>query len=157
MIQFHKEYLNKYFFEEIKPLLMMACKEVYKEKENDIMFEKFKENNIDYDYFLNKQNEGKLFITTIRDNNKLVGYWALEYFKHSQSNNIIVANNQTIYVLPEYRKNNISVDFIKFTEDLLKKYGVDQIFVGVNPNLKTDILFKRLKYSLNEVIMSKKL
>lgn len=156
-MNYYVENLTPQLFAEIKPFLIKSREEVYIIKEDNILPEMMGNtvNYIDYNYFYNLQNSNNLLICTVRDNGILVGYWGLSLIHHQQSNNVFVAKSINIYVEKEYRKNNISINLIKFTEDVLKRIGINQIQFGVNPQLKTDKLLKRLGYNLDEVVYQK--
>jgi hypothetical protein len=91
----------------------------------------------------------------MRDGNKLVGHWSLNLNYHAQSKDLLIANCENLHILKEYRKDNNAKNFMKYVEDSLRKKGVKQIYFGVNPQLKTDILLKRSGYSLDEVVYTK--
>jgi hypothetical protein len=86
-----------------------------------------------------------------------VGHWSLVLNYHGQSKNLLIANCENLHIIKEYRKDNNAKNFMKYVEDTLKKKGVKQIYFGVNPKLKTDILLKRLGWNLDEIIYTKPL
>ena len=160
MIKFYNERLDLKLFEELIPILKASRDEVYSIKQDtslsdSMVLESLENNNVNYNHYLQKQNEGLLHISTIRDNGKLVGHWTLLLTFHGQSKNFLIANCENLHIIKEYRKDNNSKNFMSFVENELKKRGVKQIYFGVNPQLKTDILLKRLGWTLNEVILTK--
>lgn len=161
MISFYNENLTYQLFNEILPLLNLSREEVYDIKENKLLSKTMKlsydEHNVDINHFLNKQVNNMLHISTIRDNGKLIGYWVLNMSYHNQNKDLLTASCSNIHILKEYRKNDIAVKFIKFTEEQLKTRGVKIIYFGVNPQLKTDRLLRRIGYKLDEVIMTKEI
>lgn len=163
MIKYYTEELNDKLFKELLPLLDLAKKEVYDIKDNkalsnSMVLESIENNNVNYFYFLELQKKGMLNICTIRnEKNELVGHWTLNLTFHPQSKNLLIANCQNLFIIKEYRKNNNAINFIKYTEEVLKKRGVKSITFGVNPQLNTDRLLKMLGYSIEEIVLSKEL
>lgn len=163
MINFYTEDLNDKLFKELLPLLDMAKKEVYDIKDNQalsksMVLNSIDDNNVNYNYFKDLQSKGLLNICTMRnEKNELVGHWTLNLSFHPQSKNLLIAYCQNLFIISEYRKNNNSIRFIKYTEEVLKKRGVKSIFFGVNPMLNTDRLLKMLGYSIEEIVLSKEL
>lgn len=160
MIKFYTEKLDDKLFKELLPLLKLSRDEVYTIKEdktlaNSMILESIEDNLVNYNYYLEKQREGMLHISTIRDNEVLVGHWSLILNYHAQSKNFLIANVENLHIIKEYRRDNNSKKFMNYTEESLKKKGVKQIYFGVNPQLKTDKLLSMLGWSLNEVIYTK--
>lgn len=157
MIKFYTEKVTDKLIKELIPIWEESKEEVYYNKDDKTLYDNIdlEKLNINFKYYYEKQRENMLHISTVRFNNKLIGYWCLVLMFHNQSVNLLIANCENLHIIKEYRKNNIAKDFIKFTEESLKKRGVKQIYFGVNPQLKTDLLLKRLGYSINEIVMTK--
>ena len=161
MIKFYTEKLDDKLFKELLPLLKLSRDEVYKIKPdptlaNSMILDSITNNNVNYAYYLEKQRQGLFNISTMRnEKDELVGHWSLVLNYHGQSKNLLIANCESLHIIKEYRKDNNAKNFMKYVEDTLKKKGVKQIYFGVNPQLKTEILLKRLGWSLDEIVFTK--
>jgi hypothetical protein len=85
--------------------------------------------NADYDYFVACEREGGLIQFTCRDieTGKLVGNIRM-YVRKSLHTGTLCANEDTYYVLPEFRKGFAALRFWQFMEDCLKSIGVREIY-----------------------------
>ena len=159
MINFYNENLTWELFLEGIHIMEKSKEEVYLNKDDLTLFNNMNFNNIDFvkglfESRLELQNQGLLHLSTMRYNEQLVGYWCLGMMFHSQADDLLVAKCQNLHIIKEHRGLN-SIKFMKFTEESLKKRGVKQIYFGVNPQLGTDKLLERMKYSLDEVVYTK--
>lgn len=159
-MNFYIEKLNNNLFEELFPIFQESLIEVYGNKDNQILAKSLKvvsiyNTNIDYNFFLQRQLDGKLNICTARENGKLVGYHVCLIDRHTQSKDLLVGTVQHVHVLKEYRKDNNGSNFLKFVEKVLKEKGVKLLFMAVNPKLKTDKLLERMGFTIDEIVYSK--
>src|SRR5258706_7796353 len=74
----------------------------------------------DFDRYVKLEQEGRLFITTVRDDSKLVGYCIMFKDRHIHYKDMTIATNDVIYLDPEYREGRVGIKLIKLTEDLFK-------------------------------------
>ena len=84
-----------------------------------------------------------------------MGHWSLVLNFHGQSKNLLIANCENLHIIKEYRKGDNAKRFMTYTEDVLRKKGVKQIYFGVNPQLGTDNILKRAGWSLDEIVFTK--
>ena len=111
MITFHVESYDT-SYKDIQKLYMIHWKEISK-----FSFEA----NIDWDLFAKLYALGNLFIATARKNERMIGYFISYMFPHIRYKDKIFADNDTIFILPEYREGWTGYKFIKFACTELKK------------------------------------
>lgn len=87
---------------------------------------------------------GWLINYIVRFDGKAVGYSNV-YVTHDMHNSELIAQEDTIYLLPEHR-NGTGKKFIQFVLDDLKKRGVKRAFVTTQTDLRTGLLCKRLGF-----------
>ena len=161
MIKFYTEQLNDKLYSELLPILKASRDEVYAIKEdktlaNSMNLDNVLTSNVNYNYYLEKQRQGLLHISTARnEKDELVGHWSLVLNFHGQSKNLLIANCENLHIIKEYRKGDNAKRFMIYTEDVLRKKGVKQINFGVNPQLGTDNMLKRAGWSLDEIVFTK--
>ena len=137
MITFHVESYDT-SYKDIQKLYMIHWKEISK-----FSFEA----NIDWDLFAKLYALGNLFIATARKNERMIGYFISYMFPHIRYKDKIFADNDTIFILPEYREGWTGYKFIKFACTELKK-TCDVITLRFKASNKTSIIAKRLGFSL---------
>lgn len=96
-----------------------------------------------------------LKIVTVRDSERLVGYYV-----SIVTNNLHYASCKTAYcdiyfLLPQYRQGFVGINLFKFMEQEMKKIGVKKIFTMTKVHKDNSALMKRLGYSWVEKIYSK--
>ena len=79
--------------------------------------------NIDYDLFVNLENQGGLLCTSARDDNKLVGYMVDFIRYHVHYKDVKVAITDAYYIHPDYRAK-CGRGLLRFTEKIEKEMEV---------------------------------
>jgi hypothetical protein len=74
--------------------------------------------NPDYDYMGERERMGSLVQFTARDGQKLAGNLRM-YLAKSLHTGHLVADEDTFYLLPEYRKGFAAMSFLRYAEDML--------------------------------------
>ena len=92
---------------------------------------------------------------TIRDGDKLVGNLGM-YFTPSMHTQLLLASEDTLFILPEYRRGRLAIDFIKYVEADCVRRGVSDIEVTAK-NDKVGRLMMHLDYQPTAVQYSKQL
>lgn len=159
MITFQRETVSKELYEDMLPLMRASAEEVYSKKGNTVLYNSMELDNIisskvDYNFYLQKEQQGLLNICTMRDGKKLAGHWSCLLNYHAQSKDLLIAETQNIHVLKEYRGEN-SKNFMKFTEEMLKKRGVKLLYMAINPALNQQSLMEYMGFTLDEIVYSK--
>ena len=73
--------------------------------------------NPDWEKYAQMDQSGLLRIFTARKNNELVGYCVLVVSQSLHYKDHIFANNDVVFVLPEYREGMTGYKLIKYAED----------------------------------------
>lgn len=103
--------------------------------------------NPDYSTFIHYEQAGRYILFTIRDGitGKLVGNCAM-YLDRSTHTQTLIATEDTLYILPSYRRGTIAKAFIAYCEAGLKSLGVKEITVTVKTVNRAGLFFQRLGY-----------
>lgn len=91
---------------------------------------------------------------TVRDGDKIIGYALFIVNPMINREGYLVANNNVIFVLKEYRNEGIGDSLLKYIEDDLRKMGV--YIVGI-PLKKESPLMERNGYMLDEYNYTKRI
>ncbi len=112
--------------------------------------------NIDLEYYYNLENQERLLSFTVRNDGKLVGYCYFVFVALSHYKQIIIAVNDTLYVMPEYRKGMVGYKFIKFAENHLVSLNIQEIMWRTKIGDKNfGKLLERLGYFPEEISYTK--
>jgi hypothetical protein len=84
--------------------------------------------NMDVDRYIKYNDVDYYILYTARDNGKLVGNFGA-YISTSMHTQQLEATEDTLFLLPEYRKGFNSVRFVKFAEDHLISRGVVEMSI----------------------------
>jgi len=100
--------------------------------------------NPDYDTYFHLEDIGQLHLVTVRDDDKIVGYYLsvinpLLHFKH-----ILNAYNDAIFICKDYRKGSIAYKMIRFAIEDLEGLGVNQITLHTKIKQPFDKLCEKL-------------
>jgi len=111
--------------------------------------------NPDWEAYEALEDSNQLRIFTVRDEEKLVGYFVLIVSKSLHYVDHLYAVNDIIYVHPEYRKGMLGAKLMKFAEKCLKEDGVSLIMVNTKLHKDFGKLLGRLGYNPIETVYSK--
>ena len=94
---------------------------------------------------------GGIYVYTARSatSGNLIGHCMFFVFAHLHSKDLIVAENDFIYLLKEYRKGRTGIKLIKFAVGELKKVA-EIIFFSTNVHASFLPILKRLDFKLTE-------
>lgn len=90
-----------------------------------------------------------LHVVTARDNNKLIGYYVSIISFHMHHIDTLVADNDSLYLLKEYRKGLTGYKLIKFAVEQLKSI-VEIIVLSTNAKQAFLPLANRLGFRLTD-------
>jgi len=111
--------------------------------------------NINWSSYFNFENMGILRIFTVRKDKELIGYSSYIISPHMHHMEILVASQDSIFILPEHRAENIAGKFIDFLEDILKCEGVDHVTMAVKDKRDYSVLLTRRNYEPEETVYLK--
>jgi len=102
----------------------------------------------DWDIYRTLGKQGKLITFTIRTpNGLLIGYNIFIVTTHHHYRNAIIAENDILYLHPDYRKGYTGYNFIKYCIKELKE-RVDIIMLSVKASHSIEAITKRLGFKL---------
>jgi len=110
-----------------------------------------------YDEYIRREREGKLFLATVRWNAKIVGYYTAQIAPGFHYRNTLTGHQDMIYILPEVRDKGLSLPLMKCVERELKRRNVDIWYSGYkahNP-LGMDRLLTSFKFIPADIYMAK--
>lgn len=96
-----------------------------------------------------------LFITTVRDDNKLIGYAWFFITNHIHYKSTTVAANDVLYLHPDYRKGMTGIKLIKFSESELTKLGVTKAVWHIKFHKDFRNILYRMGYEDEDAIVGK--
>jgi GNAT superfamily N-acetyltransferase len=94
----------------------------------------------------------RIRVVTIRDNNKLIGYFVFTLQPMAHYRNILMAAEDTFYLLPEYRGKSFGYRFLKYAVDEMKKTGAKVLKVANKVKADYRSLWERLGFEQEEII-----
>ena len=111
--------------------------------------------NPDWSFYEAVYTSGNLGIYTVRDKEKLVGYFIVIAKPHPHYKDHLFAVNDILYLDPNYRKGLTGYRMIKFVEEDLKKMGVSVLTVNTKVHKPFDPLMERLGFNFTERVYTK--
>lgn len=112
--------------------------------------------NLSKERYMEYERVGYYIQFVAKDGNKLAGYLGM-YITNSMHTQELIADEDILYMKPEYRGGMGSVRFLKFAEGFLKAKGVKSICVTVKKDSAAHRLSKAFGYELNAVKLTKRL
>lgn len=143
MVKYKEEAIDE-VIEDIKPLIEKHYMEIARHQDKIAL-------NPDYDKYVELYNKGALHIVTARVEGRLVGYTIHFLAPHLHYRDHLMAMNDILYVLPEYRGGIVAARLFKFAEVSMKQKGVTKIHI----HMKTEHDFSRLLKGLGYVEIEK--
>lgn len=147
MPTFKQEFLET-VKEDILPLLDEHWKEVAVNK--DVI-----KLNPDWEAYADLEQAGCLKIFTVREDEKLIGYFVVIVRKHIHYKDHLFAANDIIYISPEHRKGSLASKLIKFAEKCLREDGVSVLIINTKIHKPFDELLSWLGFTCTERLYSK--
>jgi len=110
--------------------------------------------NMDKTRYLQYENMGLYFMYTARDEGKLVGNFGM-YVMPSMHTQKLVATEDTLFMIPEYRKGGNAMRFSKFVEDEMIEKGVCEIVLTAKLTNRSWKFMERMGYERVAYVYSK--
>lgn len=136
------------FREEVKPLLPLHWQEIALDKESVPL-------DPDWDEYDRLAEMGRLHLLTVRDDDKLVGYYVGIVKPHLHYKSTLMAFNDVMYIKPEYRQGMVGVRIFKEIERTLKDRGVQKMFMNTKEHHNFGVILERLGWHKAETNYSK--
>lgn len=149
MIEYACEQLSDDLIGELEKLIYLADIELWDDVEEKI--------DLDWDAYHQMEKLGIFSLYTVRDNFRLVGYCSFMVVSDPHYRGKIRALQDSIYVLPLYRKAGVGVGIIDYSEKRLREdFGVASIQQTVNVQIDFSSLLERKGYEFTEKAMVKR-
>jgi len=111
----------------------------------------------DWDRYNELNNLGKLSIVAAYDGEKIVGYSVFFLNEHIHYKNNIIANNDVLFLAPEYRLGMTGIKLIKYSEMILQQLGVSKVIWHVKQAKDFRKLLHRMGYQDEDIIVGRAL
>lgn len=136
-------------WEAMRPLMQMHWEEVAFYRDMPL--------NVDYGRYVDYYQRGALRIYAARIQTMLVGYsiFLLTHPPHYKSS--FEAHQDTLFVHPDHRRGGTAVKLMEFSEDDLALEGVEIIRLHVKAAHDPAAFLRRMGYSLEDHLYSKRL
>jgi GNAT superfamily N-acetyltransferase len=136
-------------FEELEPLYRQHYGEMVERLARDGI--EYSPYNPRWDEYFKAGDSGYLLTFILRFDGKAVGCSNI-YLTHDMHNSDLIAQEDTIYVLPEHR-NGIGKKFARVILDELKERGVKRLNVSAMTDLRATKLWKRMGFKESAIQM----
>jgi L-amino acid N-acyltransferase YncA len=147
LISFHEEKFGP-FNEEAQPLYVLHWKELAVNQDKIRL-------DIDTERYQKLEDMGMLFVLTVRDAGKMVGYlmaFPITHMHYKTAGQMCLTD--MFYILPEYRRGTGAKLFTEF-ERRMRDRGVVQIMTGCKVHQNHSELFKRLGWTNTDLTFVK--
>ena len=141
MITFQEETLSQIRGKELEDMLKLHSEELTKFSVSL---------NPDWGRYQQIENMNALHIVTVRDNEKLIGYYVSIITTHHHYRDALIAENDVHYILPEYRKGWLGYKFLKQAIQFLKDRNVNIILHTMKADHSYLPITKRLGFKLTD-------
>lgn len=83
-----------------------------------------------WDEYFQRERDGRLFLTTVRLDGKIVGYWTVQIAPGFHYATTLTAHTDVIYVTPEVRDRGIVLPLYRRVKSELQRRGVSLWYAG---------------------------
>jgi hypothetical protein len=111
----------------------------------------------DWDKYKELNKDGKLSIVCAYDGDKMVGYSVFFLNEHIHYKNNIIANNDVLFLAPEYRLGMTGIKLIKYSEMILQQLGVSKVIWHIKQAKDFRKLLHRMGYQDEDIIVGRAL
>lgn len=103
------------------------------------------------------ENFNQFYAITVRDDNVIVGYSGFIVQPHLHYEDVIVAQNDVLFLKKEYRLGTTGIRLLKYSEQCMKDLGVNKITWHVKYSNDFRSILYRMGYLDEDVILGKML
>lgn len=126
--------------DELAPLLSLHWEEIARHRDEIKL-------NVDWATYLELDALGILHITTARCDGRLIGYVINFVTPHLHYRDWVMANNDILFVHPDYRKGRVFLKLLNYTEQLLADRGVKNLYIHMKTAHDFSPILERLGYT----------
>lgn len=141
------------FWEEMEVLLPLHYEELCVTKDPRFPV------NPDKDAYQRMADQGRLRAVTVReaDTRLLVGYIFFIITPQLHYKDCLLALEDVYFIHPEYRQGRVGIRLFKYAEEVLKRIGVQRIFLHTKVHMDVGRLFEYLDYKFTDKVYVKTL
>jgi len=136
-------------FTEVQPLLEQHWQEIAHYKDIEL--------KPDWDLYLKAEQAGMVRAYSIRVEGKMVGYAVFFVRPNAHYKDSLQAVQDILFLLPEYRKAFLGMEFMDWCDDQLREDGVQVVHHHVKDSHDFGLLLKRIGYERVETVWSRRL
>lgn len=105
--------------------------------------------------YANMEKHNRFYAVTARDSGSIVGYSGFIVQPHLHYGDILVAQNDVLFLKKEYRLGTTGIRLLKFSEQCMKDIGVNKITWHVKYSNDFRPILHRMGYADEDVIVGK--
>ena len=117
------------------------------------------QDDIDLDLWFDKYDagaeSGEFHVITVRDDDKIVGYYWFMIRFHLHYKNSLTAYTDMFYLHPSYRKGFNGLKLFKKFEEEAKKLGAERLISSCKLSLDLSKIFEKMNWDKTELIFQK--
>lgn len=111
----------------------------------------------DYDAYFAAEKAEKTLIIGAFSGETLIGYSVNFVIKNLHYSDLIMCQNDLLYLDPEYRKGITGIRLLRETEKRAKALGANFVAWHAKPDTVLDQVLTRLKYKVQDIIYTKEI
>lgn len=148
MIKYTVEKVTESLIDEIKPILTKHWEEI-------AMYRDKVEFKPDYDAYLAMEKIGAIHVVVVRDGVRIIGYYISFIYTHPHYKENKFAQNDILFIHPDYRGGTVAYRMFKFAEKELKKIGCSVNLIHMKTKFPFERLCQKLGMEKQEITYSK--
>jgi GNAT superfamily N-acetyltransferase len=113
--------------------------------------------NFDWEVYYKSEQLGLLYVTTVRDDNGLVGFTLYMVIKAPHHDDVIMADCDSVFTSVHHQGKGIGKKLLQYTESQLKKLGVKWMTNRYRTRANTKPVFEDLGFKVWETVYMKEL
>jgi hypothetical protein len=148
MVDYYVEPLSDKLIGEVQPLIELHYEELTLHKQVVKL-------DPDWDRYKSLADQKMITIITARDKGILIGYSLFFVNSHIHYKNNVMANNDVLYLHPDYRQGRTGLKLIRKCEQVLQEQQVDKIIWHVKYAKDFRQILYRLGYEDEDALVGK--
>lgn len=148
MVDYYVEPLGDKLIAEVQPLIELHYEELTLHKQVVKL-------DPDWNRYKSLADQGMITIITARDKGVLIGYSLFFVSPHIHYKNNIMANNDVLFLHPDYRQGRTGLKLIRKCEQVLQELKVDKIVWHVKYAKDFRQILYRLGYEDEDALVGK--
>jgi GNAT superfamily N-acetyltransferase len=113
--------------------------------------------NPDFNNYYELEKKGRLILLCVYLNNKVIGYSCNFLINHLHCKDLLMSQNDLLFLDNSYRKSKIGLQLIKETEKVCKSKGSKLHVWNTKQNSTFNKLLEKKGYKIQEILYSKEL